>query len=76
MKKLGSTIFILILFTVVGFAQSHNKTKLGVTANVNSMDIEIQFYGPSIVRVIKSPKGKSFIKESLSVVKTPEDAVF
>ncbi len=76
MKKLGSTIFILILFTVVGFAQSHNKTKLGVTANVNSMDIEIQFYGPSIVRVIKSPEGKSFTKESLSVVKSPEEAVF
>ena len=76
MKKTGITIFIFILFSVIGFAQSHNKTNLGVTANVNSMDIEIQFYGPSIVRVIKSPKGKSFIKESLSVVKTPEDAVF
>jgi alpha-D-xyloside xylohydrolase len=36
------------------------------------MDVEIQFYGPSIVRIVKSPEGKTFTKNSLSVVKKPQ----
>jgi alpha-D-xyloside xylohydrolase len=36
------------------------------------MDVEIQFYGSSIVRIVKSPEGKTFTKNSLSVVKKPQ----
>jgi alpha-D-xyloside xylohydrolase len=40
------------------------------------MDVEIQFYAPGIVRVLKSPEGHKFAKESLSVVKIPEQTDF
>jgi alpha-D-xyloside xylohydrolase len=36
------------------------------------MDVEVQFYSPTIVRVVKTPEGKAIEKNSLSVVKTPE----
>ena len=36
------------------------------------MDVEVQFYSPSIVRVLKSPEGFKYTKESLSVIKKPE----
>jgi alpha-D-xyloside xylohydrolase len=76
MKKRGYAICMLMLLSVAVFAQSYQKTELGVKAQINSIDIAIQFYGPSIVRVVKSPEGNSFEKESLSVVKTPEDGPF
>jgi len=36
------------------------------------MDIEVQFYSPTICRVIKLPEGTVFKKQSLSIIKTPE----
>ena len=76
MKKIVAALSILMLISIQGFSQSYDKTELGISAQVNSMDIDIQFYGPSIVRVVKSPEGNSFEKVSLSVVKTPESAAF
>ncbi|GAB6011293.1 glycoside hydrolase family 31 protein [Viscerimonas tarda] len=66
-------IFLVCLFSAVsGLSQSYQITTTGVKANVQSMDVEIQFYNSGIVRVVKSPEGKAFRKESLSVVKSPE----
>jgi len=73
-----------IFFLVVGlfsgsmlFAQDYKKTDLGVNAAVANMDVEIQFYNPQTVRIIKHPQGTAFKKESLSVItkaqKTPVD---
>jgi len=62
---------LLLLFTIGGIAQTYQKTDLGIKANINSLDVELQFYGPSIVRVLKSPVGTAFTKASLSVTKTP-----
>lgn len=76
MKKIILVLSILTVFTLGGNSQSYQKTDLGVKAKINTLDIEIQFYGSSIVRVVKSPDGKSFKKESLSVVKTPEVTAF
>lgn len=56
-------------------AQTFQKTERGAKGTVNTMDIEIQWYTPSIVRVVKSPQGKPFVKESLSVTKSPEKVV-
>ncbi len=36
------------------------------------MDVNVEFYSPSIVRVYKTPSQKSCNKESLVIVKTPE----
>lgn len=70
MKK---AIFILILLLNAQlFAQQYQKTGTGLKAKSQSMNIEIRFYSPSIVRVIKSPEGTTNEKQSLSVIKTPE----
>jgi alpha-D-xyloside xylohydrolase len=67
---------LVFAFLVMGlcsvWAQSYQKTELGVKTSANSTAIEIQVYSPSIVRVLKSPEGKPFKKESLSVIKTPQ----
>ena len=38
--------------------------------------MEIQFYSPSIVRILKWPEGKTFTKESFSVIKVPQKTAF
>jgi len=76
MKKINLMLSLLIIFAIGSQAQSYQKTDLGVKTKINSMDIEIQFYGPSTVRVLKSPVGKAFTKESLSVIKKPQATKF
>ena len=71
MKKINFVFFLLVL-SIGAYAQSYSKTDLGIKTTVNSTAVEIQFYGPATVRVLKSPVGKTFTKESLSVVKKPE----
>ncbi len=71
-------IYILVLLVVsnCAYAQIYQKTGLGIKLSIDSIEVQIQFYSSSIVRVLKSPKGGSFAKESLSVVKTPENTAF
>jgi len=75
-KKL--LIIVLFAFVLVSSieAQTYQKTDLGIKSNINSIDVEIQFYGPSTVRVLKWPEGKTFRKESLSVIKTPQKTAY
>jgi len=75
-KKL--LIIVLFAFVLVNSikAQTFEKTDLGIKSIINSAEIEIQFYGPSTVRVLKSPEGKTFTKESLSVIKVPQETAF
>ena len=66
------TIIIFISISVVNAkAQSYQKTDLGGKSTINSIQVEIEFYNPSTVRVLKSPEGKPFEKKSLSVIETP-----
>lgn len=53
-------------------AQVYKVTELGIKTEINAVDVELQFYDPSIVRVLKSPVGSVFVKKSLSVVKSPK----
>ncbi len=57
-------------------AQSYMKTELGIKSVINSVEIEIQFYSPSMVRILKWPEGKTFKKESLVVIMTPQKTSF
>ncbi|MDR0506608.1 MAG: DUF5110 domain-containing protein [Dysgonamonadaceae bacterium] len=57
---------------ISSFAQPFQQTDFGVRAAVDSLNIEIQFYSPRTVRVVKSLKGVSVSKESLSVIRQPE----
>ena len=63
---------LLMVLSIGSQAQSYQKTNLGIKTKINSTDVEIQFYGPTTVRVLKSPAGKPFTKESLTVVKKPQ----
>ncbi|MFT4071225.1 MAG: glycoside hydrolase family 31 protein [Dysgonamonadaceae bacterium] len=74
--KTNKILLLFVLFAMSAQAQLYQKTDLGIKARINSTDIEIQFYSPSMVRILKSPEGKSFTKESLSVVKKPQTARF
>ena len=40
------------------------------------MDIEVQFFAPAVARVIKSPEGVAYEKQSLSVIAKPEKVSF
>lgn len=53
------------------YAQPFQKTNSGIEAVVNGNKIELQFYTPSIIRVIKVPAAKGFNKKSLSVILKP-----
>ncbi len=71
MKKIVSITAVLLLTGQFSFAQRFTQTGKGITATVKSTNIEVQFFTPKIVRIIKFPTGKKFVKESLSVVKKP-----
>jgi alpha-D-xyloside xylohydrolase len=62
----------LIAIGLLGSAQNWQKTNSGAIVELNEAQVEIQFFSPSIARVQKWPQGKTFSKESLSVVKTPQ----
>lgn len=70
MKSIATVL--LLLLSQAAFCQAFTKTTSGIKAIVNDINIEIQWYSPRIVRVLKSPAGVVLKKESLSVVKTPE----
>lgn len=55
------------------YADSNLQEISGMKTTINSVDIQVQFYSPGIVRVVKSEQGADLPKESLSVVKEPED---
>lgn len=56
--------FATVLFgTLTVCAQSYQKTTSGITATVGTNKVELQFYTPSIVRVLKSPSDKTFTKK-------------
>jgi len=76
MKKNNLMLSLLLVLAIGIQAQSYQKTDLGLKTKINSTDVEIQFYGPSIVRVLKSPVGKAFTKESLTVIKKPQATKF
>jgi alpha-D-xyloside xylohydrolase len=75
MKKLLSA-FLIITLSVSLSAQNYQKTSNGVKTQVGTTYIEVQFYSPTIVRVLKSPKGETLKKKSLAVIKEPEATRF
>ena len=59
-----------VLFTAGG--QEVRETSAGVKAEIDGLEIEVQYFSPSIVRVLKYPKKQKPKKHSFSVVKTAE----
>ena len=66
MKRLLVIALWMFAVMVSSKAQTWQKTGTGIKATVNNVDVEIQFYAPSTVRIIKYPLGQVFNKKSLS----------
>jgi len=73
MKRAFAVLFIILAVVTHGSAQSYLKTDIGIKTSIEDTDYEIQFFSPSIVRVLKSPEESCFTKESLSVIKRPQN---
>jgi len=56
--------------------QMYQKTEMGVKLRTDHTLMEIKFYSPSIVRIIRTPNEKGFEKKSLSVIAAPEKVKF
>jgi alpha-D-xyloside xylohydrolase len=72
MKRIFTLLFIILAFITNSSAQSYLKTDLGIKTSIMNTEYEIQFFSPSVVRVLKWPEESCFIKESLSVIKKPQ----
>lgn len=68
MRKILTGMACLLMGITIQ-AGAYQKTESGVRANVRSIDVELQFYSPSIMRVLKYPAGKTPVKKSYSVIK-------
>ncbi len=63
---------ITIVFLTGLHAQVIDKTGHGIKTMIDSLYVDITFYSPSIVRILKSPDEKGLRKKSFSVIKEPE----
>jgi alpha-D-xyloside xylohydrolase len=61
----------MLLVVQHGISQNYQKTDLGIKSTIQSVQVEIQFFNPGTVRILKSPEGAPFEKKSLSVIKEP-----
>lgn len=71
--------FILSLCFIFSFfceAQQYQRTSSGIKTIIGDKQIELQSYGPNIIRVTKWPAGKAFAPKSLSVIKAAENSGF
>ncbi|WP_298110003.1 glycoside hydrolase family 31 protein [uncultured Bacteroides sp.] len=75
-KVVKVAMFLLAMSACPTWGQNYQKTMHGIKANACDMNVEVQFYSPEIVRIIKSPEGEQFTKESFSVIMKPEQTAF
>ena len=69
--KFNLTFLILFLIGLNSNGQSYQKTETGIKTTIGSINYEINFHTPSIVRIKKWPEKSCFLKESLAVVHQP-----
>lgn len=62
--------------SVCMFSQNYQKTDYGIKTTINTVSVEVQFFTPSIVRVLKTPQNTQAEKQSLTVIGKPEDVKF
>jgi len=70
--------FIITVVILSGntYAQSYRKTDSGLSFSAGNMAVEIKLYGENMIRVIKYPVGKRWMKNSLSVIKQEQKIKF
>jgi alpha-D-xyloside xylohydrolase len=64
--------FSFLLLPITTWSQSYQKTENGIKARIQAIDVEVQFYTPQIVRIIKLPAGTTEKDKSLPVIAIPE----
>lgn len=74
--KIKALIITIIIVSENFSAQSYQKTDSGLKFSADNLNIELKLYGENTVRIIKYPVGKSFEKNSLSVIKKEEKTKF
>lgn len=75
MVRVVIVVFLMFIFSMGSKAQTWQNTDMGIKTSIANLSIDIQFYSPSIVRIIKTPIDKKFTKESLSVIKKPQKTI-
>lgn len=72
-------LFVLLMLTFFiaeqGRAQTYQRTSQGIKSTVQGINIDISFFSPVTVRILKSPDGWKYTKESLSVIGQPENII-
>ncbi len=72
MRKITIFLIFILLISVESYASGFQKTGNGIKAISQELNVEITFYSPQIVRVVKYPESEKLNKISLSVVKEAE----
>lgn len=68
-----NTVLLLMLTCIAANAQDWQRTNNGVTTVTGNTKVEIIFFSPTTVRIIKSPRETAYTKNSLSVIASPEN---
>ncbi len=75
-KSYVTTLAITLFFMQQGMAQTYQQTAMGIVFSTSSVQVEVQFFNPQTVRILKWPAGSAFEKKSLSVVGAPQPTSF
>lgn len=71
-----SVLFALLWgISTTGSGQTSSMPSSSYSSTVQSMHLDVRFYSPSVVRVLRYPEQNKLNKESLSVVKQAENVV-
>ncbi len=70
--KAGALLWCGMMSVSWSMAQTVQHTPQGIKCNTQGMDIAVEFYSPSIVRIYKEPEGTAYAKQSLVVTQSPE----
>lgn len=65
-----------LILCLPAWAGSYKRIENGIKTTVESVDIELQFYTPSILRILKYQEGERPEKKSYSVIKEAEKVPF
>lgn len=74
--KIKALIITVVIVSGNIVAQSYQKTDSGLKFSVDNINVEVKLYGENTIRIIKYPAGKSFVKNSLSVIKQEQKTKF
>lgn len=76
-KRLTRTLLpVIVVVNLSARAQTIERTAEGIRTSSGSYQVEVRFYSPAIVRILKFPAAGIPAKKSLSVIKTPGKVPF